>query len=161
RVREAREPAVAARGSAAGRGVAEPEADVRDAPLPIRRRARERDRAGRTLARRPLRRRTVRFGVTPCPRTRAAVLTAAAVLVPVAELVRADGAAELTSAVASWLASLDARQRHTAVYTFEDDERFDLRLAPVGLEGLRRDAMTDAQWQAWLAALGTTLSTKG
>ena len=44
---------------------------------------------------------------------------------------------------------------------FDDEERFDLRLAPIGLEGLRRDAMSDAQWQAWLGVLGTTLSMRG
>lgn len=88
-------------------------------------------------------------------RRAAAVLTAGLVF---ASLVRADAAADLTSAVAAWLASLDAGQRDTALYAFDDDERFDLRLAPIGLEGLRRDAMTDAQWQAWVGALGTALS---
>jgi len=90
---------------------------------------------------------------------RAAVLAAG--LVGLASLVRADAAADLTAAVAAWLGSLDEDQRGTALYRFDDDERFDLRLAPVGLEGLRRDAMSDAQWQAWVGALGTTLSMRG
>ena len=85
----------------------------------------------------------------------------AAGLVSLASLVRADAAADLTAAVAAWLASLDDDQRDTALYAFDDDERFDLRLAPIGLEGLRRDAMSDAQWQAWVGALGTTLSMRG
>jgi hypothetical protein len=92
-------------------------------------------------------------------RRAAAVLGAG--LVSLAALVRADAAADLTSAVAAWLTSLDDDQRDTALYAFDDDERFDLRLAPIGLEGLRRDAMSDAQWQAWVGALGTTLSMRG
>src|SRR5262245_48036984 len=82
-------------------------------------------------------------------------------LVSLASLVRADAASELTSAVAAWIATLDAGQRGAAQYAFDDAERFDLRLAPVGLEGLRRDAMSDAQWRAWVGALGTTLSMPG
>ncbi len=84
---------------------------------------------------------------------------AAALLAAVA--LRAAPADELSRAVAAWVASLDAGQRDAALYAFDDDERFDLRLAPFGLEGLRRDAMSEAQWQAWLDALGTTLSADG
>jgi hypothetical protein len=86
---------------------------------------------------------------------------ATAAILPITALARAEGAADLTAAVAAWLTSLDDDLRHAASYSFEDEERFDLRLAPVGLEGLRRDAMSDAQWQGWLGALGTTLSMRG
>jgi len=94
-------------------------------------------------------------------RNRLAAALAAAALLPFAGLARADGAADLTAAVAAWLASLSDDLRDAADYSFEDEERFDLRLAPIGLEGLRRDSMSDAQWQAWLGALGTTLSLRG
>jgi hypothetical protein len=73
----------------------------------------------------------------------------------------AAGAPELTRAVADWVASLDEDQQGEALFRFDDDERLDLRLAPIGLDGLRRDAMSEAQWQAWLDALGTTLSDAG
>jgi hypothetical protein len=93
---------------------------------------------------------------------RALAVAGAAAAVPCfASLLRADAATDLTQAVAAWLASLDADQRDAALYPFGDDERFDLRLAPLGLEGLRRDAMSDSQWQSWLAALATTLSPRG
>jgi hypothetical protein len=67
----------------------------------------------------------------------------------------------LSRAVSSWLDMLDGEQRDEAVYSFRDEERFDLRLAPIRLEGLRREQMSEPQWQAWLAALGTTLSESG
>jgi len=94
-------------------------------------------------------------------RTRLAAALGAAALLPLAALARADGAGDLTAAVAAWLASLSDDLREAADYRFDDAERFDLRLAPIGLEGLRRDAMSDAQWQGWLGALGTTLSMRG
>jgi hypothetical protein len=92
---------------------------------------------------------------------RARLAAAALALVSLASLVRADAAADLTARVAAWIASLDGDQRDAAQYAFDDDERLDLRLAPVGLEGLRRDAMTDAQWRAWVGALESTLSMRG
>ncbi len=94
-------------------------------------------------------------------RSRMAVMLAVAALSSHAVLVRADAAPDLTSAVKDWLAELGDDLRETALYPFEDEERFDLRLAPVGLEGVRRDAMSDAQWQAWVGALATTLSMRG
>jgi uncharacterized protein DUF3500 len=92
---------------------------------------------------------------------RAAIGFAAAAICAASPLARADAAADLTAAVVSWLASLDDAARDTARYAFDDEERFDLRLAPIGLEGLRRDAMSDTQWQAWMSALATTLSMRG
>jgi Protein of unknown function (DUF3500) len=94
-------------------------------------------------------------------RTQVAGALAIAALVSFAALARAEGAADLTAAVADWLASLPEDLRDAADYASDDDERFDLRLAPIGLEGLRRDAMSDAQWQGWLGALGTALSMRG
>ena len=76
-------------------------------------------------------------------------------------MLRAGAQAELTRAAAEWLASLEDEQREEALYSFADDERFDLRLAPIWLEGLRRDDMTEAQWQAWLGVLSTVLSETG
>ena len=67
----------------------------------------------------------------------------------------------LSRAVSSWPDMLDGEQRDEVVYSFRDEERFDLRLAPIRLEGLRREQMSEPQWQAWLAALGTTLSESG
>lgn len=94
-------------------------------------------------------------------RTQAAALLAAAAILPFASLARGEGDADLTASVAAWLTSLSDDLRDAADYPFDDEERFDLRLAPVGLEGLRRDAMSDAQWREWLGALGTTLSLRG
>jgi len=99
--------------------------------------------------------------MTPRLRTRVAALLAAASIVPFASLARGEAAADLTAAVAAWLTSLSDDLRDAADYSFDDEERFDLRLAPIGLEGLRRDAMSDTQWQEWLGALGTTLSLRG
>lgn len=67
----------------------------------------------------------------------------------------------LGEAMAGWLATLDAEQRSEALYAFDDDERFDLRLAPFGLEGLRVDRMSEAQWRGLEAALGGVLSADG
>ena len=69
--------------------------------------------------------------------------------------------AQLTQAMAAWLGSLDADQREGTLYEFSDDERFDLRLAPLSLEGLRIDEMGDAQWLALHAALASVLSAEG
>ncbi len=79
----------------------------------------------------------------------------------VASATLAETPGGLAERASAWLASLDDRQRRAASYDFDDGERFDLRLAPMGLEGLRRDAMSDEQWQAWLGVLGSTLSESG
>jgi hypothetical protein len=60
-----------------------------------------------------------------------------------------------------WAATLDEKQREHARYAFDDVERFDLRLAPMGLEGLRIDEMSEAQWQLLHTALGQVLSEEG
>jgi hypothetical protein len=67
----------------------------------------------------------------------------------------------LGEAMARWVATLDEEQRDRARYAFDDKERFDLRLAPMGLEGLRIDQMSDAQWQLLHTALGRVLSEEG
>lgn len=82
-------------------------------------------------------------------------------LLALAAALGAGGESDLTGAAAAWLASLDEAQRGEALYAFEDDERFDLRLAPIWLEGLRRDAMSEEQWDGWRRVLATTLSAEG
>lgn len=67
----------------------------------------------------------------------------------------------LDSGMASYVATLDEDQRDDALYPFDDEERFDLRLAPLGLEGLRIDEMTEAQWAALEGLLGGVLSAEG
>lgn len=89
-----------------------------------------------------------------------AVLAVLAVL-GIAGTLDAATPARLSEAVAAWLESLDESQRDAAVYSFYDAERLDLRLAPIGLEGLKREDMSPQQWSDWLAALGTTLSESG
>ena len=69
--------------------------------------------------------------------------------------------ARLSEQVGAFAASLDAKQKYRALYAFEDSERFDLRLAPLGLEGLRIDAMTEDQWSVLHGALGQVLSPEG
>lgn len=68
---------------------------------------------------------------------------------------------ELTRRLGEFLTSLGEEERDRASYAFEDDERFDLRLAPMGLEGLRRDEISDPQWHALEASLGAVLSPTG
>jgi len=70
-------------------------------------------------------------------------------------------AVALSTDIAAFAASLDADQRRTALYRFGDAERFDLRLAPLGLEGLRVDGMSEEQWQRLHGALGEVLSAEG
>ena len=70
-------------------------------------------------------------------------------------------AARLGAGMNAFVASLDEDQRETALYAWDDDERFDLRLAPLGLEGLRIDEMTDAQWAELESLLGQVLSPTG
>jgi hypothetical protein len=67
----------------------------------------------------------------------------------------------LGESMARWAATLDEAQRDRARYAFDDEERFDLRLAPMGLEGLRIDEMSDTQWQMLHSALGRVLSSEG
>ncbi|MEM7409567.1 MAG: DUF3500 domain-containing protein [Myxococcota bacterium] len=62
---------------------------------------------------------------------------------------------------AAWLASLDSDQRRAARYEWEDDERFDLRLAPIGLEGVRRRDLDDSQWRGLRHVLAGALSEQG
>lgn len=83
-----------------------------------------------------------------------------AVLVTAATLA-ADTPARLSESVAAWLENLATEQRDEAVYSFYDKERFDLRLAPIGLEGLKREDMNAQQWNDWLGVLSTTLSEAG
>jgi hypothetical protein len=71
---------------------------------------------------------------------------------PAAAIVRAAGA---------WLASLGPSERRRTLYDFGDAERFDLRLAPLLLEGLRGDRMTDSQWEGVRAILAGGLSDAG
>lgn len=63
--------------------------------------------------------------------------------------------------MAAWLGTLDAGQRQEALYAFDDDERFDLRLAPFGLEGLPGEELDDTQWRGLMDVLGTVLSPAG
>ncbi len=72
-----------------------------------------------------------------------------------------DATRALSTDMASFVATLDEDQSDTALYSFDDDERFDLRLAPLGLEGLTINEMTDAQWQALHALLSHVLSPAG
>ena len=63
-------------------------------------------------------------------------------------------ALRLGDAMGRWAATLDEEQRDRAGYDFDDEERFDLRLAPLGLEGLRIDEMSEAQWRHQYPPLG-------
>ncbi len=67
----------------------------------------------------------------------------------------------LSQGMAHFVSGLDADQRDEALYDFDDDERFDLRLAPLWLEGLRIDQMSEAQWTELDALLGEVLSPVG
>lgn len=67
----------------------------------------------------------------------------------------------LSTGLARFVEGLDEDQRDEALYAFDDDERLDLRLAPLGLEGLRLDQMTDAQWAELESLLGGVLSPIG
>lgn len=73
----------------------------------------------------------------------------------------AGPAAQIASAAGSWLESLAPSERYRTLYDFGDSERFDLRLAPLLLEGLRGDRMTDAQWDGVRAILAAGLSDSG
>ena len=82
-------------------------------------------------------------------------------LLPVSTAQSDSTSDEFSNAMSRFVSDLDDAQRDDALYAFEDDERFDLRLAPLGLEGLRLDEMTDAQWTALETTLGTVLSPEG
>jgi hypothetical protein len=78
---------------------------------------------------------------------------------PAADLRSPAGA--IARAAAAWLEGLPPAQRRRALYDFGDAERFDLRLAPLLLEGLRGDRMDDAQWEGLRALLAAGLSEAG
>ncbi|MCG8588757.1 MAG: DUF3500 domain-containing protein [Proteobacteria bacterium] len=60
-----------------------------------------------------------------------------------------------------FLADLNASQQAKATYEFADDERFDLRLAPLFLEGLRLDEMNPQQRESFEHLLAHVLSPTG
>ncbi len=68
---------------------------------------------------------------------------------------------DLSVGMAGFVSGLDTEQRDEAMYDFDDDERFDLRLAPLWLEGLRIDQMSDSQWKTLEGLLGGVLSAEG
>lgn len=70
-------------------------------------------------------------------------------------------ARQLGTDVAAFTAQLEENQRDEALYEFDDDERFDLRLAPLGLEGLQVREMSDAQWSHLRASFAKVLSSAG
>ena len=67
----------------------------------------------------------------------------------------------LSNGMAEFVSDLDSDQRDLALYDFDDDERFDLRLAPFGLEGLTLSKMSEAQWAELEKLLGGVLSPDG
>jgi len=67
----------------------------------------------------------------------------------------------LSMGMGDFVAGLDDDQRDEALYDFDDDERFDLRLAPIGLEGLKISEMSDAQWSELEGLLAGVLSPAG
>ena len=67
----------------------------------------------------------------------------------------------LGEGMAGFVASLDDDQRDRALYAFDDDERFDLRLAPLGLEGLKISEMSNDQWVELEGLLAGVLSPAG
>ena len=100
------------------------------------------------------------MGLRIGPRARALLLCAA--LAPLVAGSTGESSAErLTRAGAQLLASLDAEQRADLAYAFTDDERFDLRLAPILLEGLKLRDMTEQQRAQTRALLAAGLSPQG
>jgi hypothetical protein len=67
----------------------------------------------------------------------------------------------LSAGMHDFVAGLDDDQRDDALYAFDDDERFDLRLAPIGLEGLKISDMSAAQWGELEELLAGVLSPTG
>ena len=99
-----------------------------------------------------------RFGMKTAP------LLTLFLLLPTVAAAQAGPSAQagrLGAGMEAFVATLDADQRDAALYAWEDDERFDLRLAPLGLEGLRVDEMSDAQWAELEGLLGQVLSPEG
>ena len=72
-----------------------------------------------------------------------------------------DTPAAMAAAARRFLDSLDKGQRRTASYDFDDDERFDLRLAPIFLEGLRVSRLDPDQALALRRLLRLALSRGG
>ncbi len=70
-------------------------------------------------------------------------------------------AARVAAAARSVLESLDEKQRRDVSYAFDDEERFDLRLAPLFLEGLPLKRMQPAQERLSRELLGASLSAAG
>jgi hypothetical protein len=67
----------------------------------------------------------------------------------------------LSLAAADFLRALPQAERAQATYPFDDDERFDLRLIPFFLDGLRIDRLDDVQDEKLRALLGSALSPEG
>lgn len=67
----------------------------------------------------------------------------------------------VSDAASAFVEELDEPQRDAASWTFDDDERHDLRLAPLGLEGLPVRDMTELQRQRLNGLLGQVLSNTG
>ncbi len=88
-------------------------------------------------------------------------LVVSLILFPAVSVAEPDRTARLGAGMADWVATLDEDQSDDARYAFDDDERFDLRLAPLGLEGLKVSDMSDAQWAELEALLGQVLSEEG
>lgn len=79
-----------------------------------------------------------------------------------ATLAGADLVADrLTRAGAAFLASLDAGQRESGRFPFASEERFDLRLVPFFLDGIRASDLDERQWRKLRAMLGATLGPEG
>jgi hypothetical protein len=70
-------------------------------------------------------------------------------------------AGAIRAAAARLLEALDPEQRAAATYAFDDDERLDLRLVPIFLEGLRLREMDAAQRERVRALLAAGLSPEG
>ncbi|MGH7856050.1 MAG: DUF3500 domain-containing protein, partial [Candidatus Binatia bacterium] len=70
-------------------------------------------------------------------------------------------AERLASSANVFLDSLTAEQRHTATFPFDDGERFDLKLIPFFLDGLRVSVLDEGQRGKLRRLLGTALSPEG
>ena len=67
----------------------------------------------------------------------------------------------LTRAVGDWLATLDADQRSSATFPFDEDERFVWAFTPGDRKGLALRDMTAAQRDAAMAIVTATTSSRG
>jgi hypothetical protein len=72
-----------------------------------------------------------------------------------------DVALRMASAGTAFLSALDDGPRRSASFAFDDDERFDLRLAPFRLDGLKLSDMNPEQQLAARELLATGLSPRG